>query len=72
MSEKGQEKEKCLMGLPTIAQEAFHPPISVAFLRKILKENDIICLKFGRQIGIYRSSLKEQLEKNPQIAQRIK
>lgn len=72
MTTKPTEKEKCLVGLPIIAQEAFHPPISVSFLRKILKENKVICLKLGRQTGIYASSLKEQLEKNTEIAQRIK
>lgn len=72
MTENHKEEEKCLIGLPTIAQKAFDPPISVSYLRKILKENDVIYLKFGRQIAIYASSLKKQLEKNSQIAQRIK
>lgn len=72
MDENHKEEEKCLMGLPTIAQKAFDPPISVSFLRKILKENNIICLKLGRQIAIYPSTLKEQLEKYCQIAQSIK
>ncbi len=71
MTEK-HKKEKCLVGLPTIAQEAFYPPISIAFLRKILKENKVMHLKFGRQIAIYASSLKRQLEKNSEIAKRIK
>ena len=58
------EEECLLVGLGTIAQKAFDPPISIPCLRKLLKENNVKYLVVGRQIAIYPSSLKAQLEKN--------
>jgi len=56
-------EERPLVGLGTIANW-FNPPISVSFLRKILQDKRIEYFRLGRQIAIYPSSLRNQLEKN--------
>ena len=57
-------EERLLVGLGTIANKAFDPPISIPSLRSLLRKNNVKWITVGRQIAIYSSSLKDQLEKN--------